>query len=371
MKKINLGVIFGGRSSEHEVSIVSAKSVCEKIDKKKYNLVQIGITPQGKWMYSKNTIEDFQKNKIKNLEPVSISLNPDEKKLIILNKAGKEICKLDVVFPVLHGSFGEDGTIQGLFEMANVPYVGCGVTSSGICFDKITTKMMLDKAGVPNTKYLWFERDNYRKNKSSLIKNIVNDIKFPCFVKPSRQGSSVGVSKAKNEKSLIKAIDDACKFDSKILIEKGITGKEIECAILGNGNPKASAVGQILPAGEFYDFFDKYVDGKSRTRIPADISKKAQEEFQLMALKTYKTLGCAGLARVDGFYSDEDKALYINEINTLPGFTSISMYPKMWEYSGIKFKELLEKLIDLAFDEHKEKNANQIMFDSKSDWFKK
>ncbi|HBB02640.1 MAG: D-alanine-D-alanine ligase, D-alanine-D-alanine ligase [Candidatus Peregrinibacteria bacterium GW2011_GWF2_38_29] len=360
MKKLNLGIIFGGRSGEHEVSLVSSKSIISHVDAKKYNIFKIKITQDGKWF-----LED------KKSIPVLINLAPEKGKLILADKSGKSLCDLDVVFPVLHGPFGEDGTIQGLFEMANVPYVGCGVMASSVAMDKITTKKLLDKAGVPNSKYMWFTREYFAKNSAAVMKNIIHEIRIPCFVKPSRMGSSVGISKVKHERDLEKAIKLACEYDSRILVEKHINGHEIECAVLGNSNPKASTVGEIILGGEFYDFYDKYVNGKSRGEIPAKISPRLSEEFQLMCLKTYRTLDCAGMARVDGFLSKDDNALYINEINTIPGFTSISMYPKMWAHAGIPYEKLIEDLIALAFDAHKEKNKNKVNFSSKSDWFKK
>lgn len=370
-RQINIGIVFGGRSSEYEVSLVSAKSIISNIDSEKYNIIQIGITSDGRWFTGENAVEAFKKNKIKILTPLALEFAPKSNKLKLLNPKGKLLYEIDVVFPVLHGPFGEDGTIQGLFEMANVPYVGCSVMASSVAMDKITTKMLMDKAGVPNSKYIWFTRQYFNKNPDAVVKNILRDIRLPCFVKPACLGSSVGISKVKHEKELGKAIKLASEYGEKILVEKAVNGRELECAVLGNSNPRASAVGEIIAGGEFYDYFDKYVHGKAKIKIPADIPRNISEEFQLLSLKTYRTLDCAGMARVDGFLCKDTGSLYISEINTIPGFTSISMFPKLWEYSGIPYKKLIEELINLAFEAHKEKNKNKITFDSGSKWYKK
>lgn len=370
-KRTNIGIVFGGRSGEHEVSLVSAKSIISNIDPGRYNIFQIGITSDGKWLAGPDALETFKHKKYKSLAPVFFMLDPSTQKLSLSDKTGKLICELDIVFPVLHGPFGEDGTIQGLLEMANVAYVGCGVMASGVGMDKIMTKKLLDKAGVPTPKYLWFTRDYFEKNQNAVLKNVSRDIGYPCFIKPACLGSSVGISKVKHERDLIKAVKEAAQYDRKILIEKGIVARELECAILGNHNPKASAVGEVIVGGEFYDYFDKYVNNKSKTHIPADIPRGIAEEFQMMALRTYRALDCYGMARVDGFLCKNTNKLYISEINTIPGFTSISMFPKLWEYSGIPYKKLIEELIRFGFEMHKEKNKNKITFDSKSEWYKK
>lgn len=370
-KRVNIGVIFGGRSGEHDVSVVSARSIISNIDPEKYNIYQIGITENGQWLFGSDILEAFKNKKYKSLTPVFFNLDPASQKLKLFDKTGAALCELDIVFPALHGPFGEDGTIQGLFEMANVAYVGCSVMASGVAMDKIMTKKLLDKAGIPTPKYIWFTRDYFEKNQNSVAKSVTRDIGYPCFIKPACLGSSVGISKVKRERDLIKAIADAAQYDRKILIEKGIVARELECAILGNHNSKASVVGEVIVGGEFYDYFDKYVNNKAKTKIPADISRSTSEEFQMMSLRTYRTLDCCGMARVDGFLCKNTGKVYINEINTIPGFTSISMFPKMWENSGIPYKKLIEELIRLGFEMHKEKNRNKITFDSKSEWYKK
>jgi len=377
-KRINIGVVFGGRSGEHEVSLVSAQSIIQNLDADKYNIFQIGITKEGRWFTGQDALNAFKMAggksdslETKSLTNVLLNLDSPNQKLKLHDGSGKMICELDIVFPVLHGPFGEDGTIQGLFEMANVPYVGCSVLGSGVCMDKVVAKKLLDKAGIPTPKYIWFTRDYFDKNQKIVIKSVGRDLGYPCFTKPACLGSSVGISKVKYERDLEKMINEAAKYDRKIIIEKGINARELECAILGNNNPKASAVGEIIVGGEFYDYFDKYVNGKSKTKIPADIPTRISEEFQMMALKTYRALDCRGMARVDGFLCRDTGRLYINEVNTIPGFTSISMFPKLWEYSGISYKNLIEELIKLGFEAHKEKNKNKIEFDAKSDWYKK
>ncbi len=370
-KRINIGVVFGGRSGEHEVSLVSARSIIQNIDAEKYNIFQIGITGDGEWLTGPDALEAFKNKKTKSLTSVFMSLDSPSQKLKLHDGGGKLICELDIVFPVLHGPFGEDGTIQGLLEMANVAYVGCSVLGSAIGMDKIVAKKLLDKAGIPTPKYIWFTRDYFDKNKKAVIKSVGRDLGYPCFTKPACLGSSVGISKVKHENNLEKAVNEAAKYDRKIIIEKGINGRELECAVLGNYNPKASVVGEVIVGGEFYDYFDKYVNGKSKTKIPAEIPRNASEEFQMMALKTYRALDCCGMARVDGFLCRDTGKLYINEINTIPGFTSISMFPKLWEYSGMPYKKLIEELIRLGLETHKEKNKNKIAFDLKSDWYKK
>jgi D-alanine-D-alanine ligase len=377
MAKIKVGVIFGGRSGEHEVSLVSASSVIKEISKGKYDVKEIGISKDGKWYassYSGNRvdnvglIEKFKSGEVAGLKSVSFE---------------EALSGCDIVFPVLHGPFGEDGTIQGLFEMMHIPYVGAGVLSSSVCMDKITAKTILQANGVPVVPYLFFTRDEFKVNEKMILNEIEKEIGFPCFVKPSNLGSSVGISKVvamdgrpdsnagKSSKlSLRDAILFAAKFDSRILIEKGINAREIECAVMGNDKPEAATLGEILVGGEFYDYYDKYVDGKSSTQVPIpDLDENKQNEIKECCLKAYKLLDCSGISRVDCFLDKDSREIYLNEINTMPGFTSISMYPKMWQASGVSYPELIDKLIQFGFEKFKEKEKNQVSFDSGSNWF--
>lgn len=333
MKKIKLGIIYGGLSTEHEVSINSAKSIIDNIDKDKYEIYKIYIDKKGNWYKEDNKIDnvfDYLRN-------------------------------LDVIFPVLHGLYGEDGTIEGLFELLGVPYVGCNVLSSSICMDKIYTKMILDKIGIDTAKYIYVKKvkdkyiyinNTFEEKELSLeeISLLVEDsLSFPVFVKPSRSGSSIGINKAHNKEELIKYIKYASGFDSKILIEENIIGRELECAILGNALVEASPIGEILPKGEFYSYNAKYIDD-SETLIPNDIDKIVYDKIRSIAVKAYKALDCRGLSRVDFFLEKDTNRIILNEINTMPGFTTISMYPKLWESIGISYKELLDKLINLALE---------------------
>ena len=328
----NLGIIYGGISTEHDVSVMSAKSVIENIDKEKYKIHELYINKYGKWFEVKNGEKEEVYNLLWTLK------------------------ELDVVFPVLHGRGGEDGTIQGMLEMLQIPYIGCGVLASSIGMDKAYTKILFEKAGIPQAKYIYVRiRDgayylvNEKFEEELKIEKITEKLEFPMFVKPSNSGSSVGVKKAKDIDELKMAIDYAKQFDDKILIEQGIDGKEVECAILEDGEIKASTVGEIKSAEEFYSFDAKYNIPESKTIIPADIEKSKIEEIRKLAIKAFKSIDGKGLSRVDFFVENGTGKIYINEINTMPGFTKISMYPKLFENVGITYKELLEKLIESAF----------------------
>lgn len=335
MRKLNLGIIYGGMSTEHEVSIASAKSVISNLDKNKYEIQEIYITKEGKWL-------DKEEKPIENIFSY--------------------LKKFDVVFPVLHGLYGEDGTIQGLLEMLKIPYVGVGVLGSAVGMDKVYSKIVFEKAGILQAKYAYIKKkkdrytyvlDDFEELElplKEICKKINEKIEFPMFVKPSNSGSSVGINKAHNIKELEEYIEYAGKFDTKILVEENINAREIECAVLGNDNPKASYIGEILPADEFYSYEAKYKNVESKTQIPVNISKEISNKIRRLAVKAYKALDCQGLSRVDFFVEKETEKIYINEINTMPGFTNISMFPKLWEYSGLRYSELLDELIKLALE---------------------
>ncbi|PIS05494.1 MAG: D-alanine--D-alanine ligase A [Candidatus Buchananbacteria bacterium CG10_big_fil_rev_8_21_14_0_10_42_9] len=369
-KKIKVGVIFGGRSGEHEVSIVSGQSVMKALDKKKYQAVPIGITRQGKWLTGTEAIK-YLKSEIKKLPVESyLPADPGRRQLVSLDKKGSKVTPVDVVFPVLHGTYGEDGTIQGLFEMANVPYVGSGVLGSALGMDKVVQKQLLSSLKLPLVPYVWFYMQEWKKGRRQIIKNIFDNLKYPIFVKPANLGSSVGITKVKNHKQLELGVSLAGKFDQKIIVEQAVIGaRELECAVLGNLRPKASVVGEIVASNEFYDYHAKYVGGESKEIIPAKISQRTADSIKQMALLAFKTLNCYGLARVDFFLSKGGK-VYLNELNTMPGFTSISMYSKLWSKTGVPYQKLVSRLIDLAIARHNTKNKLQTDFASDSDWYK-
>ncbi len=338
-RKLKVAVIFGGRSGEHEVSLVSAKSVIKALSPKKYTVTPIKISKTGQWQPQKALSDIFAK-------------------------------RFDIVFPVLHGPYGEDGTIQGLFEMASVPYVGCGVFASSATMDKFMTKIIFKAHNLPQPKFLHFTREQVKKELPFVKKAVAKELGFPCFVKPSNLGSSVGISKVKKMSQLPVALQLAATYDRSILVEQGIHAREIECAVLGNENPLASIAGEVVPNREFYDFFAKYVDNASKLFIPAKIPAKKTEEVKRLALAAYRSLQCSGLARVDFLMDRTSGKLYLNEINTIPGFTSISMYPKLWAASGISYPRLLDRLIQLALERFREKQKNKYTFESGSNWYK-
>ena len=350
MEKIKLGVIFGGMSTEHDVSIVSGSSVLKNLNKNKYDITPIYINEKGDWfLYTKN-INDIDILKIGD-KPVE--LEQIENPISILKK-------LDVVFPVLHGLYGEDGTIQGLFELLKIPYVGCKVLGSCICMDKIYTKIVLEKAKINQAKYVYVKKNednyvyvdenfnSYTLDLENICEKVIEKCGLPVFVKPSNSGSSVGINKAKSKEELANAILYAGKYDSKIVIEENINGREIECAVIGNENIEASCVGEIIPAEDFYSFNAKYNNAQSVAVIPANIDENISNEIREIAKKAYKAVDAKGLSRVDFFVEKETNKIYLNEINTMPGFTTISMYPQLWEKCGKPYSDLLDELIENA-----------------------
>lgn len=366
MKK-TVAVIFGGRSGEHEVSLVSATSLIQALDPAKYKVLEIGIAVSGQWYTGAGCLQKFKEQDFAGLSELNLKTDPEKPGVLI---DGEEIL-VDIFFPVLHGPFGEDGTIQGLFEILGVPYVGNGVLASSTAMDKLQCKAIWESAGLPVVPYLGITRKAWTDEKVKIIADAESRFEYPLFVKPANMGSSVGVSKAKNRDDLIKAIDLAAKYDYRILIEKGLNVREIECAIIGNRDPHSSPLGEVIVGGEFYDFYDKYVDGKSSTVVPAEIPKEKSDEIRELSLKAYKILDCSGLARMDTFIDRDSGLIYLNEVNTMPGFTSISMYPKMMAALGVDYIALVDQLIELGFERFEERRGNQIVFNSESDWFKK
>lgn len=348
--KINLGVVFGGVSSEHEVSLMSATSVLKNIDSEKYNIYKIGITKEGASYLYNGEIDAIQSNQWQGKDCVPCVISPDRSHHGIIVMGEKtEIIRLDVVFPVLHGKNGEDGTFQGLMALAGIPYVGCDTLSSACCMDKAVTKTLLDNAQIKNAKWECVLQYQYQKDSEDCLRRIEEALGYPCFVKPANAGSSVGITKASDRTSLIKAFELAFQHDKKVVVETAIQGKEIECAVLGNAEPIASLLGEIVPCNEFYDYDAKYLANKTETFVPARISDSTAQAIRKIAIQAYLALGCEGFSRVD-FFLTGDNEIILNEINTIPGFTSISMYPQLMAASGIPYSELIDRLIELALE---------------------
>ena len=394
MKKIRVGILFGGRSGEHEISLLSAASVFNAIDKNKYEVVPIGITKEGRWVTAadaerllRGKFEDHKHLRagdpqatpgaavLAKGEAVVVppepqkhgSLTPfeiDASAHALTRRATDRAIDVDVIFPVLHGTFGEDGTIQGLLELADLPYVGAGVLGSAAGMDKDIMKALFRAAGLPIVKHVTLLRSEWETKAKKVEKFVESKLKYPVFVKPANLGSSVGISKAHDRKELGPAIEEAAKFDRKIVIEQGAGGRkqkarEIECSVLGNDNAKASLPGEIVPSTEFYDYNAKYLDEGSQLIIPAKLSKGETKEVQRLAIAAFKAVDCSGLARVDFLMEPKSRKIYLNEINTMPGFTAISMYPKLWAASGVSYSDLIGRLIQLGLDRHEEKKKNQ------------
>ncbi len=373
-KKLRVGVIFGGRSGEHEVSIRSARAVIESIDRKKYDVLPIAISKDGKWL-SPAEAANLLPPSAQSFLPadfaatgkgdVAILGDPSHQGLTSFSATRRPAAteKLDVVFPVLHGPFGEDGTVQGLLEMANIPYVGCGVLASACGMDKVAMKLLFRQAGLPIGKYIWFLRSEWQSNPASVTRRVASEIGFPCFVKPANLGSSVGVSKATNKAGLVESVDLAARYDRKIIVEAALDAREIECAVIGNDEPQASLPGEYVvydEAARFLDYTEKYAEtGHVKFVVPAPVSKSMISRIQRMAIEVFKSVDGAGLARVDFFLTRDGQKLLVNELNTMPGLTEVSGYPKMWEASGVSFPRVLDQLIELAFKRHKDKSLNK------------
>lgn len=372
--KLRVGVVFGGRSAEHEVSLVSAASVINALDKEKYEVIPIAITPEGRWLSSPTALSLLKSKSPVHLFPEHVIIpDPRKRGLVPLeNSSASDSPKpLDVLFPVLHGTFGEDGTIQGLFELADIPYVGAGVLGSAIGMDKVIQKQLLQHAKIPVVPGIWFLHPEFVGSENRWISRLERTLRYPMFIKPANLGSSIGISKAHNRKELIEAIHLAAEYDRKILVEKGIVrAREIECSVLGNDKPEASVLGEIIPSNEFYDYDAKYVDGKSTAVIPAKLPKTLSKNIQRAAVEGFRVLDCEGMARVDFLVAAKGNKFYLSEINTIPGFTSISMYPKLWQASGLSYADLLDKLIQLAIERHQARRKLRITYQPKSDWYK-
>ncbi|MFI5088511.1 MAG: D-alanine--D-alanine ligase [Terriglobales bacterium] len=389
MKKLRIGILFGGRSGEHEVSLLSAASILDAIDKDKYEVVPIGITKEGRWLTSASAekLLHGEFSSAKHLRAGDPEATPGAallakgESIVIPPVPGDALApfesnapqrrledraiNVDVIFPVLHGTFGEDGTIQGLLELADLPYVGAGVLGSAAGMDKDVMKRLFRDAGLALVRHLTFLRADWQKDPKRVRKEVEKKLNYPVFVKPANLGSSVGVSKARDRKELKKAMDEAAAYDRKIVVEEGVGGKdrkarEIECSVLGNDRPEASIAGEVVPSKEFYDYEAKYLTEGSELLIPAKLSKKQMQQVQEMAVQAFLAVDCAGMARVDFLMDPKAEKIYVNEVNTIPGFTAISMYPKLWAASGLPYPKLIDRLIQLALERHAEKKKTKF-----------
>jgi D-alanine-D-alanine ligase len=357
-KRLRVGVLFGGRSGEHEVSLISAASVIQALDPEKYEAVPIGITKDGRWLAG-TAAHKMLPDILRSGERVMLSADPNVAALVLVSNSRPDALRVDVVFPVLHGTYGEDGTVQGLLDLAGLPFVGSGVLGSAVGMDKDMQKRLFLQAKLPVGDFLAITRAAWEKSRGKVLSAIRKKFRFPVFVKPATLGSSVGMTKAHDAKELAAAMDLAAEFAQKILVERAIRGREIEVSVLGNEDPKASIPGEIVPHREFYDYAAKYLEEGTRLLIPAKLNRAQIKRFQEYAVRAFRALECLGMARVDFFLEQRSGRILLNEINTIPGFTSISMYPKLWEASGLSYRNLLDRLIELALAQHREKQRTK------------
>ena len=357
-KRLRVGVLFGGRSGEHEVSLISAASVIQALDPEKYEAIPIGITKDGRWLAG-TAAHKMLPDILRFGERVMLSADPNVAALVPVSDSRPDALRVDVVFPVLHGTYGEDGTVQGLLDLAGLPFVGSGVLGSAVGMDKDMQKRLFLQAKLPVGDFLAITRTAWEKSRGKVLSAIRKKFRFPVFVKPATLGSSVGMTKAHDAKELAAAMDLAAEFAQKILVERAIRGREIEISVLGNEDPKASIPGEIVPHREFYDYAAKYLEEGTRLLIPAKLNRAQVKRFQEFAVRGFRALECLGMARVDFFLEHRTGRILLNEINTIPGFTSISMYPKLWEASGLSYRNLLDRLIDLALAQHREKQRTK------------
>ena len=370
-KRLRIGILFGGRSGEHEVSLISAASVITALDPEKYEAVPIGISKDGRWLAgtaAHKMLSPFAEGAdgkpalgevLRTGESVMLSADPNVAALVPVSNSRADALRVDVVFPVLHGTFGEDGAVQGLLDLAGLPYVGSGVLGSAVGMDKDVQKRLFLQAKLPVGDFLAVPRAGWEKSRGKILREIRKKFHFPVFVKPAALGSSVGMTKAHDAKELATAMDLAAEFGQKIMVERAIRGREIELSVLGNEDPKASIPGEIVPHREFYDYEAKYLEEGTRLLIPAKLTKAQVKKFQEYAVRAFRTLECLGMARVDFFLEHRTGKILLNEINTIPGFTSISMYPKLWEASGLPYRQLLDRLIELALAQHRERQRTK------------
>ena len=362
-KRLRVGILFGGRSGEHEVSLASAASVIRALDPEKYEAVPIGIDKDGRWLVSAKA-HKLLADVLKTGNRVLLPADPSAATLVPLGAgAGQPSVPIDVVFPVLHGTFGEDGTVQGLLEMANMPYVGAGVLASAVGMDKDVQKRLFEQAGLPVVSFMVFRRSEWENNREDIAADVLTQLRLPIFVKPATAGSSVGMTKVTTREQLPEAIDHAAQFGMKIIVERGVDAREIEVSVLGNDEIRASIPGEIVPHRDYYDYRAKYIEQGTQLVIPAELTEKQVRTFQEYAVKAFRSIDGAGMARCDFFLERRTNKIYVNELNTIPGFTSISMYPKLWEASGLSYSHLLDELINLALELHKQKAKTKYSID--------
>ncbi|HEY0828474.1 MAG TPA: D-alanine--D-alanine ligase [Bacilli bacterium] len=365
MSKIKVGLVYGGKSGEHDVSLLTAQAVMKAFDYDKYEIIPFYITKQGEWRSGPQIMAPVEKKELLAFAGTVVQDQGSgkENQSNAVSPLFNSESRIDVIFPLLHGTFGEDGTIQGLLEMANIPYVGAGVLASAVGMDKVMMKKVFAMEGLQQCDFRYFNRTQWQKDRPFFIMEIETSIKYPCFVKPANLGSSVGISKASNREDLIEAINHAFLYDRKVIVEENVEAREIEVSVLGNDEPVASVPGEIVSSSPFYDYQAKYIDGKSTMVIPAEISKETAAQLQALAVRAFMAIDGSGLSRVDFFVRKSDGEILINEINTMPGFTPFSMYPLLWQHSGKPYKELLDDLISLAMYRHKEKQTIHYGFD--------
>jgi D-alanine-D-alanine ligase len=385
--KIQIGVLFGGRSTEHQVSLVSATSVMQALDREKYDIIPIGITLSGQWLVGKEALPLLKEGKSDERLLSFLPPDPNVKRLALMHNLTFQETQIDVLLSVLHGTFGEDGAMQGLFEVADIPYVGANVLGSSAAMDKIVQKQICDHAGLPSVDYVWLRGIDWLEKSSEsvpVIENLLANMTqkemldavaerlgFPVFIKPPNLGSSVGISKASTIQELEDGINVALRYDAKVLIEKAVVNaREIEVAVLGNEHPKTSVAGEVIPSNDFYDYDAKYVDNASKLVIPAQLPDDLQQTIRESAIKSVIAVQVEGMARVDFLLDNKTNDFYLNEINTLPGFTSISMYPKLWAATGLPYSDLLDELIRLALDRHEKKKALKTAFTPTAEWYR-
>jgi D-alanine-D-alanine ligase len=364
-EKVRVGLIFGGRSGEHEVSLMSAQGVMGAIDGEKYEVVPIGITKGGRWLAAGDPMKALRSGVATESNPALLLAEPTQQGLMRLETREQEralkvvsISQLDVVFPILHGPYGEDGTVQGLLELAGLAYVGAGVAASAVGMDKALFKDIMCAHGLPVVPYLIIKRKSWERKPEETMASIEAELGYDCFVKPANLGSSVGISKAHNRSELQAALDEAARYDRKLVVEVAVDAREIEVSVLGNDEPIASVPGEIVPCNEFYDYSAKYLDGESELLIPAPLPAETTDLVRRLATEAYLAIDCAGMARADFLLDRQTGRVYVNEVNTLPGFTPISMYPKLWEASGIPYTELIDRLIQLALERHEDQQRS-------------
>ena len=362
-QKYQIGILFGGRSSEHEISLMSARSVLDAIDFDKYTIIQIGITHDGIWLAGENALDAMMNSQTTQLTPVALLPDPTQHGLYTIRDGQYlQYANIDVYFPILHGTFGEDGTLQGLFEMAEVAYVGAGVLGAAVGMDKAIFKDIMIANDIPVVEGFVISKNQLQTDMEIILDNAEKFFPYPIFTKPANMGSSVGVTKCRSRSDIYEGLIEASRYDRRVLIERGINAREIEISVLGNDHPQASIAGEISPEADFYSYDAKYHDEKSELIIPAPIPNETAEQMRKMAITAYRAIDCAGMARVDFLLDRDSGEFYINEVNTIPGFTQISMYPKLWEASGLAYPQLIERLIELALERRCERNQIETRY---------